>query len=223
RERERERQNYYLCVCVCFFRLEYAGEIRIKPGLRKYACDVTLDPNTAHTRLSLSEGNRKVTCVEEHQQQHRWYGRHLERFDECVREQQHRWYPDHPERFDVRKQVVCRESLTGPCYWEAEWSGKAVISVTYKDIRRKGGSRECGFGCNLKSWSLFCSNNSYSVFHNKKKTALSAPCSSNRVGVYLDWAAGTLSFYSVSSLTHTLTRLHTFHSTFTEPLYAGFG
>uniref|UniRef100_A0AAY5EP18 B30.2/SPRY domain-containing protein n=1 Tax=Electrophorus electricus TaxID=8005 RepID=A0AAY5EP18_ELEEL len=163
------------------------------------ACDVTLDPNTAHTRLSLSEGNRKVT------------------------EQQHRWYPDHPERFDVRKQVVCRESLTGPCYWEAEWSGKAVISVTYKDIRRKGGSRECGFGCNLKSWSLFCSNNSYSVFHNKKKTALSAPCSSNRVGVYLDWAAGTLSFYSVSSLTHTLTRLHTFHSTFTEPLYAGFG
>uniref|UniRef100_A0AAY5EH85 B30.2/SPRY domain-containing protein n=1 Tax=Electrophorus electricus TaxID=8005 RepID=A0AAY5EH85_ELEEL len=159
-----------------------------------YACDVTLDPNTAHTRLSLSEGNRK-----------------------------HRWYPDHPERFDVRKQVVCRESLTGPCYWEAEWSGKAVISVTYKDIRRKGGSRECGFGCNLKSWSLFCSNNSYSVFHNKKKTALSAPCSSNRVGVYLDWAAGTLSFYSVSSLTHTLTRLHTFHSTFTEPLYAGFG
>uniref|UniRef100_A0AAY5EM92 B30.2/SPRY domain-containing protein n=1 Tax=Electrophorus electricus TaxID=8005 RepID=A0AAY5EM92_ELEEL len=166
--------------------------------VKVYACDVTLDPNTAHTRLSLSEGNRKVTC-------------------------QHRWYPDHPERFDVRKQVVCRESLTGPCYWEAEWSGKAVISVTYKDIRRKGGSRECGFGCNLKSWSLFCSNNSYSVFHNKKKTALSAPCSSNRVGVYLDWAAGTLSFYSVSSLTHTLTRLHTFHSTFTEPLYAGFG
>uniref|UniRef100_A0A4W4F048 B30.2/SPRY domain-containing protein n=1 Tax=Electrophorus electricus TaxID=8005 RepID=A0A4W4F048_ELEEL len=168
------------------------------PSKPFYACDVTLDPNTAHTRLSLSEGNRKVTC-------------------------QHRWYPDHPERFDVRKQVVCRESLTGPCYWEAEWSGKAVISVTYKDIRRKGGSRECGFGCNLKSWSLFCSNNSYSVFHNKKKTALSAPCSSNRVGVYLDWAAGTLSFYSVSSLTHTLTRLHTFHSTFTEPLYAGFG
>uniref|UniRef100_A0A4W4GD71 B30.2/SPRY domain-containing protein n=1 Tax=Electrophorus electricus TaxID=8005 RepID=A0A4W4GD71_ELEEL len=170
-----------------------------RSSLLENACDVTLDPNTAHTRLSLSEGNRKVT------------------------EQQHRWYPDHPERFDVRKQVVCRESLTGPCYWEAEWSGKAVISVTYKDIRRKGGSRECGFGCNLKSWSLFCSNNSYSVFHNKKKTALSAPCSSNRVGVYLDWAAGTLSFYSVSSLTHTLTRLHTFHSTFTEPLYAGFG
>ncbi|KAJ8362440.1 hypothetical protein AAFF_G00374100 [Aldrovandia affinis] len=42
-----------------------------------------------------------------------------------------------------------------------------------------------------------------------------------RVGVFLDWPAGTLSFYSVSS--DTLTRLHTFHSTFTEPLYPGFG
>ncbi|KAK1784100.1 hypothetical protein P4O66_021174, partial [Electrophorus voltai] len=40
-------------------RVEHAGEIRIKPGLRKYACDLTLDPNTAHTHLSLSERNRK--------------------------------------------------------------------------------------------------------------------------------------------------------------------
>ncbi|XP_035381865.1 NACHT, LRR and PYD domains-containing protein 12-like, partial [Electrophorus electricus] len=180
-------------------RLEYTGKIRIKPGLRKYACDLTLDPNTANTRLSLSEGNRKVMCVREQQP-----------------------YPDHPERFDECDQVVCRESLTGRCYWEVEWSGEADISVTYKGISRKGYSGDCVFGCNLKSWSLYCSNNSYSVSHNNKQTAISAPCSSNRVGVYLDWAAGTLSFYSVSH-THTLTHLHTFHSTFTEPLYAGFG
>uniref|UniRef100_A0A4W4F3U8 B30.2/SPRY domain-containing protein n=1 Tax=Electrophorus electricus TaxID=8005 RepID=A0A4W4F3U8_ELEEL len=182
-------------------RMEHAGEIRIKPGLRKYVCDLTLDPNTAHTRLSLSEGNRKVTRVEEQQQS----------------------YPDHPERFDVCHQVLCRESLTGLCYWEVEWSGGgADISVTYKGIRRKGHSGDCWFGWNVKSWSLNCSDNSYSVWHNNKKTAISAPpSSSNRVGVYLDWPAGTLSFYSVSS--HTLTHLHTLHSTFTEPLYAGFG
>uniref|UniRef100_A0AAY5F0C4 NACHT, LRR and PYD domains-containing protein 12-like n=1 Tax=Electrophorus electricus TaxID=8005 RepID=A0AAY5F0C4_ELEEL len=180
-------------------KLEYGGEIRIKPGLRKYACDVTLDPNTAHTRLSLSEGNRKVTCVRE----------------------QHP-YPDHPERFKHCEQVVCRESLTARCYWEAEWREGADISVTYKDISRKGDSRDCWFGGNLKSWSLCCYNNRYSVWHNNNRTAISAPCSSNRVGVYLDWAAGTLSFYSVSH-THTLTHLHTLHSTFTEPLYAGFG
>uniref|UniRef100_A0A4W4F6T6 B30.2/SPRY domain-containing protein n=1 Tax=Electrophorus electricus TaxID=8005 RepID=A0A4W4F6T6_ELEEL len=165
------------------------------------ACDLTLDPNTAHRCLFLSEGNRKVTCVLEQQP-----------------------YPHHPERFDEWKQVVCRESLTGRCYWEAEWSQGLWdgISVTYKGIRRKGDSSDCVFGCSVKSWCLFCSNNSYSACHNNKETVISAPpCSSNRVGVYLDWAAGTLSFYSVSH-THTLTHLHTFHSTFTEPLYAGF-
>uniref|UniRef100_A0A4W4GKP0 B30.2/SPRY domain-containing protein n=1 Tax=Electrophorus electricus TaxID=8005 RepID=A0A4W4GKP0_ELEEL len=180
--------------------LRYGTLMRIKPGLRKYACDLTLDPNTAHTRLSLSEGNRKVTCVKQQQS-----------------------YPDHAERFDYWEQVVCRESLTGRCYWEVEWSGReADISVTYKGISRKGRSSDCVFGCNLKSWSLSCSDNSYTVWHNKKKTAISAPSSSNRVGVYLDWPAGTLSFYSVSSHAHTLTHLHTLHSTFTEPLYAGF-
>uniref|UniRef100_A0AAY5EA05 B30.2/SPRY domain-containing protein n=1 Tax=Electrophorus electricus TaxID=8005 RepID=A0AAY5EA05_ELEEL len=183
-------------------RVEHAGEMRIKPGLRKYVCDLTLDPNTAHRLLSLSEGNRKVTCVWEQQQQS---------------------YSDHPERFDYWEQVLCRESLTGCCYWEAEWNGGwADISVTYKGIRRKGGSYDCVFGRNLKSWSLSCSDNSYTVWHNNKGTAISAPSSSNRVGVYLDWPAGTLSFYSVSSHTHTLTHLHTLHSTFTEPLYAGF-
>ncbi|KAK1806955.1 hypothetical protein P4O66_005442, partial [Electrophorus voltai] len=89
-------------------RLEYGGEIRIKPGLRKYACDVTLDPNTANRDLSLSEGNRKVTCVREQQP-----------------------YPDHAERFDVYNQVVCRESLTAHCYWEAEWRGGGHVSVCW--------------------------------------------------------------------------------------------
>ncbi|XP_076854795.1 NACHT, LRR and PYD domains-containing protein 3-like [Brachyhypopomus gauderio] len=182
-------------------RVEHTGKNRVKPGLRKYACELTLDPNTAHTRLSLSEGNRKVTCVKEQQT-----------------------YPDHPERFDVLSQVMCRESLTGRCYWEAEWTGKgAAIAVTYKGISRKGNSDDCWFGGNVKSWSLDYYNSSHTIWHNKKETAIPAPpSSSNRVGVYLDWPAGTLSFYSVSSHTHTLTHLHTFHSTFTEPLYAGF-
>ncbi|ROL52308.1 NACHT, LRR and PYD domains-containing protein 12 [Anabarilius grahami] len=162
------------------------------------ACDLTLDPNTANTRLILSEKNRKITCVFQHQP-----------------------YPDHPERFDEVPQVLCGESLTGRCYWEAEWSRGAEISVTYKGISRKGGS-DCWFGYNDKSWSLECSNNSFSVRHNKNSTDIPViSSSSKRVGVYVDVSAGTLSFYSVSD-THTLTHLHTFNTTFTEPLYAGF-
>ncbi|XP_066517865.1 NLR family CARD domain-containing protein 3-like [Hoplias malabaricus] len=182
-------------------RLEHGGEIRIKPGPRKYACELTLDPNTVNTHLSLSEGNRKVKWVKEEQ-----------------------LYPDHPERFSVWWQVLCRESLTGCCYWETKRSGRDVyVSVAYKSIRRKGDSDDCGFGENKKSWSLICSNNSYSVRHNKNITDLPPPPpSSNRVGVYVDCRAGTLSFYSVSTDTHTLTHLHTFTTAFTEPLCAGF-
>ncbi|XP_030643598.1 NLR family CARD domain-containing protein 3-like [Chanos chanos] len=182
--------------------VDHGAEFRIRPGLKKYACDLTLDPNTANTDLSLSEGNRKVTCEWKTQS-----------------------YPDHPERFDgYCRQVMCRESLTGRCYWETEWSGVDVyISVTYKGIRRKGGSDDCGFGHNEKSWSLRCSGNSYTACHNKQTTDIPAPPShTHRVGVYLDCSSGTVSFYNVSSDTHTLTHIHTFHCTFTEPLYAGF-
>ncbi|XP_076142970.1 NACHT, LRR and PYD domains-containing protein 3-like [Alosa pseudoharengus] len=192
-------------------RYDHGGQFRIKSGPKKYACELTLDPNTANIHLYLSEGNRKVD----------WKPPTL--------------YPDHPERFDSCEQVLCREGLSGRCYWEAEWSdGGAQIAVAYKSMQRKGesvlsrwleleiGNADCVFGRNDKSWSLNCTDNSYSAWHNDKKTAIPAPSSgSSRVGVYLDWSAGTLSFYSVSS--DTLTHLHTFHSTFTEPLYPGFG
>ncbi|XP_048866957.1 tripartite motif-containing protein 16-like isoform X1 [Brienomyrus brachyistius] len=173
---------------------------RTRAEFLQYSCQLTLDPNTAHRFLSLSEGNRKVTRGAEQQP-----------------------YPDHPERFDCWPQVLCRESLTGRCYWEAEWSGDgALMGVTYKGIRRKGDSADCGFGSNDKSWMLRCSADSYFVWHNNKHTFIPIkPSGSRRVGVYLDWAAGTLSFYRVSS--DGLTLLYSFTSSFTEPLYPGFG
>ncbi len=120
-------------------------------------------------------------------------------------------------------QVLCRESLTGRCYWETEWSGAGVnISVVYKGISRKGQSDDSWFGYNEKSWSLNCSYNRFASWHNYMSRNISVPLRhANRVGVYLDWSAGTLSFYNISD-THTLTHLHTFNTTFTEPLYAGF-
>ncbi len=133
----------------------------------------------------------------------------------------HQPYPDHPERFDDHEQVLCVESLTGRCYWEVEWSGWAHIAVTYKGISRKEGN-DSQFGYNDKSWSLYCTDNAFAVWHNNVSTNLPAPSPrSDRVGVYVDMSAGVLSFYSVSD-THTLTHLHTFNTTFTETLYAGF-
>ncbi|XDV25463.1 hypothetical protein PO909_029379, partial [Leuciscus waleckii] len=178
--------------------LDHGGHLRIRPGLRKYACDLTLDPNTAHTQLILTEGNKKAIFKAEHQP-----------------------YPDHPERFVTQEQVLCRESLTGRCYWEVTWVGSGHIAVTYKEICRKEGS-ECRFGRNEKSWTLFFCDKLYTFWHNSKNIDIPAPSpSSNTVGVYLDWSANILSFYSISD-THTLTHLHTFTPTFTEPVYAGF-
>ncbi|XP_072567044.1 uncharacterized protein [Paramormyrops kingsleyae] len=178
--------------------VDHSGECRTRPGLQKYSCQLTLDPNTAHRSLSLSEGNRKVTMGAEWQP-----------------------YPDHPERFEDCAQVLCRESLTGRCYWEAEWDGGAAhIGVTYKGIGRKG-EDDCQLGFNDKSWCLYCDSVSYSVLHNHKWTVIPIkPSGSHRVGVYLDWGAGALSFYRVSS--DGLTPLYRFTSSFTELLCPGF-
>ncbi|XP_048105061.1 NACHT, LRR and PYD domains-containing protein 12-like isoform X4 [Alosa alosa] len=180
-------------------KMDHCAEMRLRPGVQKYACDLSLDPNTAHRDLCLSEENRKVVYV-------------TEKLD----------YPDNTERFDCWPQVLCREGLSGRCYWEAEWSGNgADVAVAYKSMQRKEGDNASMLGYNNKSWNLECSNGKYTVKHNNENTDIPAPSScSNRVGVYLDWPAGILSFYSISSNTHT--HLHTVHSTFVEPLYPGF-
>ncbi|XP_076735544.1 neoverrucotoxin subunit alpha-like [Maylandia zebra] len=176
-------------------RVEPAGEQWLRPGLRKYSCQLTIDTNTVNTKLQLSDNNRKVTLVKEVQS-----------------------YPDHPDRFDVRPQLLCRDGLTGRCYWEVECRGWVNISVSYRSIRRKGGSNDCVFGWNDQSWHLFCTRGDQ-VWHNSRKFSSSSV--SNRVAVYVDCPAGTLSFYRVSS--DTLIHLHTFNTTFTQTLYPGIG
>uniref|UniRef100_A0A3Q3BC86 B30.2/SPRY domain-containing protein n=1 Tax=Kryptolebias marmoratus TaxID=37003 RepID=A0A3Q3BC86_KRYMA len=152
-------------------------EPKSRADFLKHSRKITLDPNTPITQLSLSEGGRKVTVTDQHQP-----------------------YSDHPERFTGWFQVLSRESLTGCCYWEVEWRGRAVsIAVAYRNISRAGWGNDCGFGYNDRSWALDCPE-------------------SSRVGVYLDHRAGILSFYSVSD---TMTLLHRVRTRFTQPLHAG--
>nr|XP_024656545.1 NLR family CARD domain-containing protein 3-like [Maylandia zebra] len=181
-------------------RVEPAGVRWLRPGLRKYSCQLTIDTNTVHTKLQLSDNNRKVTYMKEVQS-----------------------YPDHPDRFD-RPQLLCGNGLTGRCYWEVEWRGSVWISVSYRSIERKGYGEDCLFGFNDHSWRLYCAGDGpRSVCHNKTSSPISSSSSSsvsNRAAVYVDCPAGTLSFYRVSS--DTLIHLHTFNTTFTQTLYPGF-
>ncbi|XP_039621498.1 E3 ubiquitin/ISG15 ligase TRIM25-like [Polypterus senegalus] len=175
-------------------------ESRNRQDFLKYACQLTLDSNTAHQNLCLSEDGRTATVIEEP--------------ESCLY---------HPDRFETCWQVLCNEALFHTCsYWEVQWSGGAVeIGVAYKTISRTGEDNNCSLGSNPLSWSLqssFLSLSGYYAHHNNKNVKISAPhCP--RIGVYLDWSGGTLSFYSISK---TMTLLHRFQTTFTEPLYPAF-
>ncbi|XP_073340920.1 uncharacterized protein [Pagrus major] len=178
-------------------RVDHNAEHWFKPGLRRHACELRMDPNTAHKLLILSDDQQKVL--------------------QGVEEQP---YPDHDDRFDYWAQVLSQQGLQGRCYWEVEWEGKwAGIGVTYNSIGRKGPENDCVMGYNGVSWSLHCSGNGYRAYHNFESIVLPVPLGDScGLAVYLDWQAGILSFYRVSS-GRSLTHLHTFVTTFTQPLY----
>ncbi|XP_031731152.1 stonustoxin subunit beta-like [Anarrhichthys ocellatus] len=177
--------------------------MRAQPGrdswlVKNFACYLTLDPNTANSELHLTDCNRRATRVwSDHQPS------------------------EHPDRFKHCPQVLCREGLLDSVYWEVEWSGGADIGVTYNSISRNGDTASCLLGHGERSWSLECSEGSYTPCHHNKRFRSSSPRPfTHRVGVYLNWSAGSLSFYCISQ--NTMVHLHTFNFTFTEPLYPGF-
>uniref|UniRef100_A0A8C4H081 NACHT domain-containing protein n=1 Tax=Dicentrarchus labrax TaxID=13489 RepID=A0A8C4H081_DICLA len=145
-------------------RVEPAGVRWLRPGLRKYSCELTVDTNTVSRNIKLSDNNRKMIHVKEDQS-----------------------YPDHPDRFDYWEQLLCRNGLTGRCYWEVEWRGWVYISVSYRGISRRGNSEDCVFGLNDQSWSLKCSYGRYSVCHNKRETSISSSSSSLLLLLLLLW------------------------------------
>ncbi|XP_014327864.2 NLR family CARD domain-containing protein 3-like isoform X4 [Xiphophorus maculatus] len=181
-------------------RVNHCGKQWLTPGLKKYFCELELDPNTAGRKLVLSDNNKSAKIVTTEQP-----------------------YPDHPDRFEWN-QLLCTNGLTGRCYWEVEWSGRVLVSVSYRSLTRRGLSSDCWFGGNELSWGLRCCDDvGYAICHKNNMAIVPLPqsCLSHRIAVYLDRPAGTLSYYRVSA--DTLTHLHTFNATFTEPLYPGFG
>ncbi|XP_051799485.1 tripartite motif-containing protein 16-like protein [Acanthochromis polyacanthus] len=93
---------------------EPVPEPTTRAGFLRYYRNITLDPDTAHEKLILSEDDRRATRVTEPQP-----------------------YPDHPNRFTDNCQVLSNESLTGRHYWEVDLRGlRAVVAVAYGNISR---------------------------------------------------------------------------------------
>ncbi|XP_028420530.1 tripartite motif-containing protein 16-like [Perca flavescens] len=161
----------------------------------RYCRPLTLDENSVSQYLSISQEYRRVT----YEDYNRYYSNHLDRFTNC-------------------RQVLCREGLSERCYWEVTLSGHTwSVAVSYKDISRSS-SYESEFE-NNESWSLECSPDGYTFQPNSRGMAVSGSPSS-KIGVFLDYKSGTLSFYNVSD---SMTLLHKEHTTFTQPLYPGLG
>ncbi|XP_039675588.1 tripartite motif-containing protein 16-like [Perca fluviatilis] len=89
-------------------------ERKTRAGFLKYSLEITLDPNTAFTKLLLSEGNRKATVMSQQS------------------------YSSHPDRFTGWLQVLSRESLTGRCYWEVERRGRVYVAVDTRISAEQG-------------------------------------------------------------------------------------
>ncbi|XP_038142497.1 protein NLRC3-like isoform X2 [Cyprinodon tularosa] len=179
--------------------LKFGGNKWLRPGLKKYSCTLTFDTDTINRGIELSENNMKVT-----------YSAKLQP------------YNDHHKRFEYWcPQLLCSEGVSGRGYWEVDWSGRVYIAVSYREIERCGGLKDCLFGWNKQSWALVCCEDGYSVWHDDRMTPISSSSISHRVAVYVDLPAGILSFYKVSS--ETLIHIHTFSTTFTGSLFPGFG
>ncbi|MEQ2211303.1 hypothetical protein XENOCAPTIV_022221 [Xenoophorus captivus] len=163
------------------------------------ACDLSLDPTTAHKDLIISDRNKEVRMS-------------ADRFQTPSL--------NSSERFTHRHQVLCREGLQAErCYYEVEVKGdKAEIALAYKGIDRKSSTNKSAFGANATSWSLDL-NNFYSVSHKSKSIQLIQQPSGGRIGVYLKLKEGSLSFYEVSD---SMRFLYKVEAKFTEPLYPGF-
>ncbi|XP_073479407.1 E3 ubiquitin/ISG15 ligase TRIM25-like [Aquarana catesbeiana] len=160
------------------------------------AADILLDGNTAGNRLQISEDRKTVSRSDRNQN-----------------------HPETPERFQYCAQVLSSQSFSsGRHYWEVDVGGSESwrVGLCYPSIDR-GGYKSL-IGNNNKSWGLDRGGNQYWVIHDSNKIPLPTNLSSNRVRIYLDYKAGRISFYD---LCDPIRHLHTFTTTFTEPVHAG--
>ncbi|XP_077327271.1 E3 ubiquitin-protein ligase TRIM39-like [Lithobates pipiens] len=159
--------------------------------------DILLDVNTANNTLQISD-DRKTVFKSDREQNH----------------------PETSERFQYWPHVISSQSFSsGRHYWEVDVGGSDewIVGMCYPSIERRG--EGSGIGKNNKSWGLYRFSN-YGVIHDSDVIPFPSNLSSHRVRIYLDYEAGRISFYD---LCDPIRHLHTFTTTFTEPLHAGIG
>ncbi|XP_043101399.1 E3 ubiquitin-protein ligase TRIM39-like [Puntigrus tetrazona] len=147
--------------------------------IQQYAVDVTLDPDTAHPKLILSNDGKQV--------------RHGDIEHEL---------PDYPERFDKCASVLAKEGfLSGRFYFEVQVKGKNkwTLGVARESINRKGkiavSPRDGFWAVGLWNENEYCACTDPCIY-------LSLRVKPQKVGVFVDYEEGLVSFFDVESRSH---------------------
>ncbi|CAL8377195.1 unnamed protein product [Boreogadus saida] len=160
--------------------------------VQQYEVDVTLDPDTAHPRLILSGDGKQV-------------------HDGGVAKK----LPDNPKRFTYYACVLTRQSFSsGRFYFEVQVKDKTVwfLGVARESINRKGGTT---FTPGTGYWILSYDKGGLS-FRDIHRIRLPLRAELQKVGVFVDYDEGLVSFYDVEA------RVHLYSATgctFSGPLY----
>ncbi|KAM4643571.1 LOW QUALITY PROTEIN: E3 ubiquitin-protein ligase TRIM39-like, partial [Amazona ochrocephala] len=158
---------------------------------RRLLGEVTLDPDTAHPNLVLSEDRKSVRFVEGPAD-----------------------VPDSPRRFTIYPCVLAAQGFTsGKHYWEVEVGDKThwALGVCKDSVSRKGEHPlpEAGY------WRVRLWNGDKYAATTTPFTPLTLRVKPKRVGVFLDYEAGKVAFYNVTDRSH----IYTFTATFTEKVW----
>ncbi|XP_034645228.1 erythroid membrane-associated protein-like, partial [Trachemys scripta elegans] len=148
--------------------------------------DVTLDPDTANPNLVLSENRKRV--------------RHGDKRQDL---------PNNPERFDPCVFVLGAEGFAGRRrYWEVEVGDKTgwVLGVCRESVSRKG---NVTFTPGNGYWVVWLRDGEYKAL-TSRLTPLPISVRPSRVGIFLDYEAGEVSFYNVTDRSHLFTFTDTF-------------
>ncbi|XP_077074119.1 E3 ubiquitin-protein ligase TRIM39-like [Siphateles boraxobius] len=171
---------------------EKLGQTGLK-FVQKFAVDVTLDPDTANPYLILSDDGKQVSDGGSEQN-----------------------VPENPKRFDESVCVLAKQGFSsGRFYYEVQVKGKTEwdLGVIRESINREGEIRlrpEDGF------WIVVLRNENHYIACESPSVSLSLRVKPEKVGVFVDYEEGLVSFYDVESRSH----IYSFTGqTFTEKLY----
>ncbi|XP_060680525.1 E3 ubiquitin-protein ligase TRIM39-like isoform X1 [Hemiscyllium ocellatum] len=174
---------------------------KLLPRMWQYSRNITFAENTAHRNLSLSSDLRSV------------------QYNPIPTSVQ-----DNSARFEYSFNVLANESFSsGKHYWEVKVRNKDGwnIGVTYCSISRKGKGKETVLGKNKYSWSIQMVDKEYYAVHADESILLdlnSRDHKCERLGIFVDYEEGRLSFYNVNRGTH----IHSFKTKFRKPIFPAF-